>query len=53
MASEARKGAGLVLAHEPAVSGYIGGENGREPAFHPLSPQMLPPGCNFSSRPAI
>src|SRR4051794_16589563 len=33
--SEPCESAGFVLSHEAAVSGYIGGENGREPAFDP------------------
>jgi len=40
---EAREGAGLVLAHEPAVSRNIGREDGREPALDPLSAQMSLP----------
>ena len=44
MRSEPCEGAGFVLTHEPAVSGDIGGENGREPAFDPLSAQWLLPG---------
>src|SRR5712692_11583369 len=43
MRPEPREGAGLILTHEAAISGHIGGENGREPAFDPLSAQMLPP----------
>ena len=35
--------AGLVLAHEAAVAGDIGGEDGREPAIDPLSAQDCPP----------
>jgi hypothetical protein len=36
MASEPCESAGLVLSHEAAVSGHIGGENGREPALDAL-----------------
>ena len=56
MASEPREGAGFVLPHEAAIAGHIGGENGREPAFDPLSAQMFPPRRRpvaNSSRPAI
>ena len=43
MRPEPREGAGLIESHEAAISGHIGGENGREPALDPLSAQMLPP----------
>ena len=43
MRLEPRQGAGFVLAHQPAVAGDIGGENGREPAFDPLSAQRYSP----------
>ena len=43
MRPESREGAGFVLAHEAAISGHIGGEDGREPALDPLSAQMIPP----------
>ena len=40
----------FVLAHEAPVSGDIGGENGRVPAFDPLSAQwFLPEGVAGSS----
>jgi hypothetical protein len=46
MRSEPGEGAGLVLSHEAAISGDIGGEDGREPALDPLSAQcILPRGC--------
>ena len=43
MTLEPGKGASLIESHETAISGHIGGENGREPAFDPLSAQTLPP----------
>jgi len=43
MGSEPSAGAGLVLAHQPAVSRDIGREDGCEPAFDPLSAQGSPP----------
>ncbi len=39
MGSQPRQRAGFVLAHQAAVAGDIGGENGREPALDPLSAQ--------------
>ena len=36
---EARQGAGLVLAHQPAIPRDIGREDGREPALDPLCAQ--------------
>src|ERR1051325_7190318 len=39
MGSETRKSAGFVLAHEPAVTGNIGGEDSRKPALDPLRAQ--------------
>jgi hypothetical protein len=44
MVSEPGKSAGLVLAHETRITDDIGGENGREPAFDPLSAQCVLPG---------
>ena len=43
----------LVLPHQPAVARDIGGENGREPPFDPLSAQNLLPvgGLNSQSAP--
>ena len=35
--SEPSERAGLIAPHEAAVSGDIGGENGRKPALYPLS----------------
>jgi len=51
--AEPRKSASFVLAHQAAVAGDIGGENGREPAFDPLSAQNLLPvgGLNLQSAP--
>ena len=43
MGSEPCECAGFVLTHEAAISGDVGGENGREPAFHPLSAQCFLP----------
>jgi hypothetical protein len=40
--TEPRESAGLVLTHEPAVTGYISGKDGREPAIDPLSAQFSP-----------
>jgi hypothetical protein len=37
MGTKARECAGFVLAHEAAVTGDIGGEDGRKPALYPLS----------------
>jgi len=34
---EARQGAGLILAHHPAVAGDVGREDCRQPALDPLS----------------
>src|SRR5437764_3845876 len=48
------QGAGLIKSHKAAVSGHIGGENGREPALDPLSSQCFLPGGDLvenSSRP--
>jgi hypothetical protein len=36
MGSEPGESSGLVLAHEAAISGHIGGENGRKTALYPL-----------------
>jgi hypothetical protein len=36
MTSEPRKSARLILTHKAAVTGDIGGENGRKPALYPL-----------------
>src|SRR5205814_8794512 len=36
MGTKARDCAGLILAHKTAVTGHIGGENGRKPALYPL-----------------
>src|SRR5215469_3408189 len=44
MGSEPCESAGFVLTHEAAISGDIGGENGREPALDPLSAQCFLPG---------
>jgi hypothetical protein len=44
MGSEPCESAGFVLTHEAAISGDIGGENGREPAFDPLCAQCFLPG---------
>jgi hypothetical protein len=41
MGSEPCESAGFVLTHEAAISGDIGGENSREPAFDPLSAQCF------------
>jgi hypothetical protein len=41
MSSEPREGASLVESHEAAVADDIGGENGRESAFDPLSAQCV------------
>src|SRR5882757_8915547 len=35
MGSKPRESPGFVLTHEPAISGDIGGENGRKPALYP------------------
>ena len=43
MDSEPCESAGFVLTHEAAISGDVGGENGREPAFDPLSAQNFLP----------
>jgi hypothetical protein len=43
MGSEPGKSASLVLAHQSRVSDDIGGENGRESAFDPLSAQCFLP----------
>ncbi len=43
MRSEPCESDGFILAHEAAVAGDIGGEDGREPSFDPLSAQSLPP----------
>ena len=43
MGSEPRKGGGLILSHEAAVSGDIGGENGRQPALDPFSARLAKP----------
>ena len=37
MGAQPRQRAGLVLAHQTAVAGDIGGENGRKPALHSLT----------------
>src|SRR5205814_9410237 len=37
MGAQPRQRAGLVLAHQTAVAGDIGGENGRQPALHSLT----------------
>jgi hypothetical protein len=39
MGAEPREGAGFVLAHEAAVTGDIGGENGRKTPLYPLPAQ--------------
>src|SRR5207253_161432 len=52
MGSEPCQGAGLVLSHESAITGYIGGEDGRESALDPLSAQMLPPGLRPVDNPS-
>src|SRR5262249_44141855 len=44
MCSEPCESAGFVLSHKAAISGDIGGENGREPALDPLSAQCFLPG---------
>jgi hypothetical protein len=53
MGSEPSEGAGLILTHEAAISGDIGGENGREPALDPLFAQSSLPEATRqnSSRP--
>jgi hypothetical protein len=43
MTSEPRKGAGLILTHEAAVSGDISGEDGRQSALNPLSAHLAKP----------
>jgi hypothetical protein len=43
MRSEPSENARLVLAHEAAITGDIGGENGRKPALDSLSAQWLSP----------
>src|ERR1044071_6274914 len=55
MGSEAGESVVFVQAHETTVSGYIGGENSREPSFDPLSAQCVLPGGRSvaSSRPEI
>jgi hypothetical protein len=42
--SKRRESARFVLSHQTTVAGHIGGENGREPAFDPLSAQRSLPG---------
>jgi len=42
------KSPSLVLAHETAVADDIGGENGREPAFDPLSTQNSLPKAPYA-----
>ena len=37
MGSQPRQRTGLIMAHQPAISGDIGGEDGRQPALDPLS----------------
>ncbi len=44
MGAQPRQRAGLVLAHQPAVAGDIGGEDGRKPALDPFSAQRFLPG---------
>ena len=44
MRAQPRQRAGLVLAHQSAIAGDIGGEDGREPALDPLSAQRFLPG---------
>ena len=43
MGSKPRKSAGFVLTHEAAVTGDIGGEDGREPALYTLPAQTVLP----------
>ena len=44
MGSEPSKRAGFVLPHKAAVTGDIGGKDGRKSALYPLRAQMFSPG---------
>jgi hypothetical protein len=43
MGTKARECAGFVLTHEAAVTGDIGGENGRKTTLYPLPAQLCSP----------
>jgi hypothetical protein len=51
MRAQSRERAGFVPTHKAAVSRNIGGKDGREPAFDPLSAQRFLQGCDFLIEP--